>query len=99
LLTGSSDLPAGFLSACGGNARAEHTGILGLAGGGVCRADSVTKIAVRSYRTFSPLPEGCVFSVALSRPAPTSYSRHKPNIYPILTVKHILNVLLNKNTK
>ena len=30
--------------------------LLGLAGGGVYRADAVTSDAVRSYRTFSPLP-------------------------------------------
>jgi len=38
------------------NARAKHTGILGLAGGGVCPAIDITADAVRSYRTFSPLP-------------------------------------------
>jgi hypothetical protein len=30
--------------------------LFGLAPGGVCRAVSVTKDAVRSYRTLSPLP-------------------------------------------
>ncbi len=40
------------------------TGLLGLAGGGVYPADDVTTVAVRSYRTFSPLP-----------PAPTSTIR------------------------
>jgi len=30
--------------------------IFGLAGGGVCPADTITDAAVRSYRTFSPLP-------------------------------------------
>jgi len=44
-----SDLPAVY-------ARAERQR-LGLAGGGVCHADVVTDTAVRSYRTFSPLPE------------------------------------------
>jgi len=42
--------------------------MLGLAGGGVCHAVIVTNNAVRSYRTISPLPLGCVFSAALSRP-------------------------------
>jgi hypothetical protein len=37
-------------------ARAKHTGILGLAGSGVCHAIGITADAVRSYRTFSPLP-------------------------------------------
>jgi len=32
------------------------TGLLGLAGGGVCPAGAVTDAAVRSYRTISPLP-------------------------------------------
>ena len=50
--------------------------LLGLAGGGVCRARAVADPAVRSYRTISPLPVplaaaiGCVFSVALSRGSP-----------------------------
>ena len=39
---------------------------LGLAPHGVCPAARVTWCAVRSYRTFSPLPEGGLFSVALS---------------------------------
>ncbi len=41
-------------------------GIFGLAPRGVCPAARVTLCAVRSYRTFSPLPEGGLFSVALS---------------------------------
>jgi len=64
-----SDLPAV-------NTRAEYQ-LLGLAGGGVYPADTVTSTAVRSYRTISPLPVprqvetiGCVFSVALSRGSP-----------------------------
>jgi len=63
-------------------------GILGLAGGGVCHAISVTRNAVRSYRTISPLPVnpfqseqrsiGCIFSVALSRRLPrAAVSRHR----------------------
>jgi len=32
------------------------SGLFGLAGGGVCRAAAVASGAVRSYRTFSPLP-------------------------------------------
>ena len=39
---------------------------LGLAPRGVCLAARVTLCAVRSCRTFSPLPEGGMFSVALS---------------------------------
>ena len=53
--------------------------LLGLAGGGVCPASTVTGTAVRSYRTISPLPVsrrigaiGCVFSVALSLGSPES---------------------------
>jgi len=57
--------------------------MLGLAGGGVYPADAVTSAAVRSYRTFSPLPVpqraiGCVFSVALSRGSPrVAVSHHR----------------------
>src|SRR5262245_28183141 len=32
--------------------------LLGLAPSGVCPAETVTRFAVRSYRTISPLPEG-----------------------------------------
>src|SRR5690554_2134606 len=64
----SSDLPG---------SRAGHTlgvtpnaPLFGLAPGGVYPATSVTGSAVRSYRTFSPLPQsgdhGGIFSVALS---------------------------------
>jgi len=77
LPAGSSDLPAG-------NARAERQ-LLGLAGGGVYPADDVTIIAVRSYRTISPLPVprligaiGCVVSVALSLGSPrVAVSHHR----------------------
>ncbi len=57
-----------------------HSPLLGLAPGGVYPASEVTPTAVRSYRTFSPLPADCfpgrtpeptsaggIFSVALSR--------------------------------
>ena len=45
--------------------------LFGLAGGGVCHAVAVTRNAVRSYRTISPLPGGSdspwrYLSVALS---------------------------------
>ena len=59
----------------------------GLAGGGVYPAIPVTRDAVRSYRTFSPLPVdrshgpiGGVFSVALSlarRSGPVAVSHHR----------------------
>jgi hypothetical protein len=43
---------------------------LGLAPDGVCHAQNVAVLAVRSYRTFSPLPKtevfGGIFSAALS---------------------------------
>src|SRR5208282_3318458 len=81
LLRGSSDLPGG----CGAPSRhaspAKPEGLpgnpslFGLAPCGVCPARRITAAAVRSYRTFSPLPEPCgpggMFSVALSveRPA------------------------------
>jgi len=47
---GSSTLPAAQAR------RAASRRLLGLAGGGVCRAATVTGRAVRSYRTISPLP-------------------------------------------
>tara|TARA_Y200000002_G_scaffold377375_1_gene382867 strand:+ start:2687 stop:2890 length:204 start_codon:yes stop_codon:yes gene_type:complete len=40
--------------------------LLGLAPSGVYPTKLVTKLVVRSYRTFSPLPEGGLFSVALA---------------------------------
>jgi len=54
-----------------GQVRLNADRLLGLAGGGVYPADDVTAVAVRSYRTISPLPVprraiGRVFSVALS---------------------------------
>ena len=59
--------------------------VLGLAGGGVYHAGTVTNSAVRFYRTISPLPVpqqveaiGCVFSVALSRGLPrVAVSHHR----------------------
>jgi hypothetical protein len=48
--------------------------LLGLAPDGVYPATDVTISAVRSYRTFSPLPAGGIFSVALS------VSSHFPGI-------------------
>ena len=48
----------------------ENPSLFGLAPCGVCPARRITATAVRSYRTFSPLPEPCgpggMFSVALS---------------------------------
>jgi len=62
----------------------QAAGILGLAGGGVCHAKTVTGFAVRSCRTISPLPVsrqvgliGCVFSVALSRGSPRVAVSHR----------------------
>ena len=55
--------------------------LLGLAPGGVCPAADLAADAVRSYRTFSPLPslakasEGGMFSVALSLSRPASRPR------------------------
>ncbi len=59
----SSDLP-------GNSAGHANVPLFGLAPGGVCPATPVTRCAVRSYRTISPLPApkhvGGMFSVALS---------------------------------
>ena len=71
LLRGSSDLPGG------GDAPSRHVSqanpgpsLFGLAPCAVCPARRITAAAVRSYRTFSPLPQRCrrggMFSVALS---------------------------------
>jgi len=49
----------------------QAAGILGLAGGGVCHAKTVTGFAVRSYRTISPLP---------------STYLHKLSVLPHLTI-------------
>ena len=50
LLTGSSDLPGSETE------RAAPPPLFGLAPRGVCPAGRITPAAVRSYRTFSPLP-------------------------------------------
>ena len=57
-------------------------GLLALARDGVCPASPVTRGAVRSYRTVSPLPPcgGGLFSVALSltpAPGPVAVSHHR----------------------
>jgi hypothetical protein len=73
LLDGSSDLP-GSSSASSRNAfgilLSRIPPLFGLAPCGVCPAPDITARAVRSYRTFSPLPQACawggIFSVALS---------------------------------
>src|SRR5690242_12515220 len=66
--------------------------LFGLAPGGVCRAVSVTKDAVRSYRTLSPLPsfakapEGGLLSVALSLGSPPpEVIRHRASMEPGLS--------------
>ena len=66
--------------------------LFGLAPGGVCRAVSVTKDAVRSYRTLSPLPsealakEGGLLSVALSLGSPPpEVIRHRASKEPGLS--------------
>jgi len=72
------DLPAGRTTRrpfTPGPGATEVDRLLGLAGGGVYPADDVAAVAVRSYRTFSPLPVprraiGRVFSVALSLGSP-----------------------------
>jgi hypothetical protein len=56
--------------------------LFGLAPCGVCPARRITAAAVRSYRTFSPLPEPCgpggMFSVALSVERSRLYKRGRP---------------------
>lgn len=60
----------------------------GLAPGGVYPAIPVTRDAVRSYRTFSPLPceHGGLFSVALSLRSPSpGVTRHRGSVEPGLS--------------
>ncbi len=66
--------------------------LFGLAPGGVYPANSVTGIAVRSYRAVSPLPlspcggSGGLFSVALSLGSPPpAVSRHRIPVEPGLS--------------
>ena len=66
--------------------------LFGLAPGGVCPAASVAGRAVRSYRTFSPLPAGREaraggsISVALSLGSPpAAVSRHRVSMEPGLS--------------
>ena len=68
--------------------------LFGFAPGGVCRAASVARGAVRSYRTLSPLPfrRGCprhpggLLSVALSLGSPpAAVSRHRRSLEPGLS--------------
>jgi hypothetical protein len=65
--------------------------LFGLAPGGVCHAAAVTVGAVRSYRTFSPLPQlnqsrGGTFSVALSLDShPPDVIRHHLSAEPGLS--------------
>src|SRR5688572_24370926 len=83
LLTGSSNLPGSFRRAVLG------ASLFGLAPRGVLPATSVARSAVRSYRTFSPLPPdsprrgesgGGIFSVPLVRRVapPGSYPARCP---------------------
>ena len=63
--------------------------LFGFAPGGVYRAASVTKDAVRSYRTVSTLParmRGGLFSVALSLGSPQpGITRHRSSLEPGLS--------------
>lgn len=62
--------------------------LFGFAPGGVCLADHVTVLAVRSYRTLSPLPveTGGLLSVALSLRSPSpDVIRHRTFMEPGLS--------------
>jgi len=66
----------------------ERPSLFGLAPGGVYPAATVTSSAVRSYRTFSPLPveTGGLFSVALSLGLPPpDVIRHLASVEPGLS--------------
>ena len=61
LLRSSSDLPGGECAPSQhADARSAAPSLFGLAPCGVCPARSITGAAVRSYRTFSPLPGAAV---------------------------------------
>ena len=70
--------------------------LFGFAPGGVCLAVFVTKAAVRSYRTLSPLPwrlsaslKGGLLSVALSLGSPPpDVIRHRASMEPGLSSPH-----------
>src|SRR5438067_2278563 len=78
LLQSSSDLPAGMTCRASTFAlpKQSNSRIFGLAAGGVCLAIDVTIDAVRSYRTFSPLPTlsngRCIFCGTFRRLGPDS---------------------------
>ena len=60
--------------------------LFSLAPDGVCRAAFVTKSAVRSYHTLSPLPVGGILSVALSLRLPSlDVIQHPPLLEPGLS--------------
>jgi hypothetical protein len=87
LLRGSSDLPGGSNAPSQYALRSSGTpSLFGLAPCGVCPARVITAAAVRSYRTFSPLPEPCgpggMFSVALSVELPPLRGGCPPGRYP-----------------
>ena len=64
LLRGSSDLPGGYARAEPARGRRSASpSLFGLAPCGVCHARPITEAAVRSYRTFSPLPGTAVARV------------------------------------
>ncbi len=83
--------------------------LFGLAPGGVCPAIAVTNNAVRSYRTFSPLPKinagvklGGLFSVALSvdsrLPGITWHLAHwSPDFPPYVAVERLSSSLRGKS--
>ena len=70
LLTGSA--PKGKQPTRGHEAWTCQRPLLGLAPGGVCHAGDVTAAAVRSYRTFSPLP---VFAFGFVAASPAEFLR------------------------
>ena len=58
--------------------RAASRCLFGLAGGGVCPAIAVTRDAVRSYRTFSPLPLTC--GEGFTSPARDRRAKPEPHV-------------------
>jgi hypothetical protein len=86
----SRDLPEGRCENTHA-ARSRRPFLFGLAPGGVCRAAPVSRRAVRSYRTLSPLPigfatTGGLLSVALSLGLPPpGVTRHRVSVEPGLS--------------
>src|SRR5579859_3965150 len=82
------------LSGLQSSQRRRDSSLFGLAPCGVCPARGIAVAAVRSYRTFSPLPwrchQGGMFSVALSVESPTLSQKPRKDGPPSRTLSGTL---------